>query len=165
MDLKNLIPSFGRKSIAVKREEEHPFVTLHREMNRLFDGFLQDLREDGFPDTFRAAFTPCIDMTEDDKAITVSAELPGMTEKDIEVSLTREALTIRGEKKDEKERLKDNCLYMERSFGSFTRTVRLPREIDSDKVQARFEKGILKITLPKTGEARKEARKIAVTAE
>lgn len=163
MDLKNLIPASGRKNL-FKRTEEHPFVSLQREMNRLFDVFLRGWEEDRFPDKF-GAFTPCIDVTEDDKAVRVEAELPGMSDKDIELSLSRDALTITGEKRDGKEERTGNYFHTERSFGSFMRTIPLPVEIDAEKAQARFEKGILKITLPKAAEARKEAKKIRIRTE
>lgn len=166
MDLKKLIPTFGKKRMPVRREEEHPFLSLQCEMNRVFDTFLQGWGAwepesmNGFDE-----FTPRIDMKEDDKAVMVAAELPGMVDQDIEVALNRDTLTIRGEKKDEKEERKENCLYSERTFGSFSRTVRIPHEIDSDKVQARFRKGILTITLPKLKGADEELRKISVKAE
>lgn len=163
MDLKDLIPSFGRKSVPVKHEDEHPFVSLQREMNRLLDGFVQSWDPDA-PDRF-SGFSPRIDMTEDEKSIKVSAELPGITDKDIEVSLSHDSLTIRGEKKSGKEERRQNYFYAERSFGSFNRTIPIPREIETDKVQAQFKKGILTVTMPKTTAAVKEARKIAVTAE
>jgi HSP20 family protein len=163
MDLKNLIPSLGRKNVPIRREEEHPFVNLQREMNRLFDGFLQGWDKE--PAEGFGAFTPRIDMAEDEKSLILSAELPGMNDKDIEVSLSRDLLTIRGEKKHEQEQRRGNYFYSERSFGSFARTVRMPREVDADKVRAEFKKGILKITLPKTLPAGKETRKIAVTQE
>lgn len=164
MDLKNLIPSLNRKSVPVKRDEEHPFVLLQREMNRLFDGLLQGW--EGVPVTDGlGAYNPRNDMTEDDKEFIISAELPGMSDKDIEVPLARDAVTITGEKKAEKEERKGNRYYSERSFGSFTRTIPIPRAINADKVQAEFKKGILTIRMPKTPEALKEARKITVEAK
>jgi HSP20 family protein len=163
MDLKNLIP-FGKKNIPAKREEEHPFMGLQREMNKLFDDFFNSWGELRPLDHALDDFSPRIDLVEDEKNVTISAELPGMNEKDIDVSLVREALIIKGEKKQEKEERKDHYFYSERSYGSFSRTIPLPPEVDSDKIQAEFRKGILTITLPKTATA-KETRKIAVKAE
>lgn len=164
MDIKNLIPSFGRKDVPVRRDEEHPFAGLQREMNRLFEGFLQGWGPDPFPDRF-GAFSPRIDVTEDDKTLKVIAELPGIAPRDIDISLSRDSLTIRGEKKDERENRKENYFYSERSFGSFARTIRIPREIEVNKVQADFKKGILTITMPKAGDSVQDAKKITVKAE
>lgn len=163
MDLRNLIPSFGRKSLPVRQEQEHPFVSLQREMNRLFDGFLQDWDRDHFTGGM-TVFTPRIEVTEDEKAVTIAAELPGISEKEIDVSINGDSLTICGEKKDEREERKGNYFYSERSFGSFSRTIRIPGEVDADKIQADFGKGILRVVLPKTAQA-KNLRRITVKAE
>ena len=161
MDLKNFIPSLGKKSVPAKREEQYPFLTLQREMNNFFDSLLSGW-DSGFLTDRSGSFNPRIEVAEDEKAITVSAELPGMNERDIEVSLTRDTLTIKGEKKNEKEDRREDSFYSERSYGSFSRAIPLPREIDSDKVQARFKKGILTITLPKTVQPERGIKKIAV---
>ena len=100
-----------------------------------------------------------------DLEIKVSAELPGMDEKDIDVSLTRDTLTIKGEKKEEKEDTGKDYYKMERSYGSFTRSIPLPVEVDTDKVQATFKKGVLEITLPKTAKAIQETKKVPVKAK
>jgi len=163
MDLKNLIP-FGKKNVPVKREEDHPFMGLQREMNKLFDDFFNSWGELRPLEGRLGDFSPRIDLAENEKSVTISAELPGMNEKDIDVSLVRDALIIKGEKKQEKEERKDQYFYSERSYGSFSRTIPLPPEVDSDKIQAEFRKGILTITLPKTAAAT-DARKIAVKAE
>ena len=129
-------------------------------MENFFGGF--DLRPFGRkPETF----TPRIDVVDTDKEIKVSAELPGLDEKDIDVSLTKESLTIKGEKREEKEEKGKDYYRSERSYGSFTRTIPLPLEIDTDKVAASFKKGVLTVTLPKTKQAINEARKVAVKAE
>lgn len=100
MDFKNIIPTFGRKRVPVKREEEHPFLSLQREMNRVFDSFFHDGNR-WEPDSLNGfgSFTPRIDMKEDDKALTVTAELPGMVDRDVEVTMNGDTLTIRGGKK------------------------------------------------------------------
>jgi HSP20 family protein len=148
MDLKSLIPSFGRKNQHVRKEEEHSFLSLHREMSRLFENFLQAGIGPGFDDP-APLFTPRIDMAEDGDSVIVSAELPGMDEKDIEVSLSGDLLSIRGEKRNEQKKIRGTYFHSERSFGSFSRTISVPQRIDADKVSASFRKGILTVTLPK----------------
>ena len=107
---------------------------------------------------------PAVDITEKDKAYEITAELPGMDEKNIEVTLANGGLTIKGEKQEEtEEKKKDYCLH-ERHFGSFERCFRVPEGVDADKIEANFKKGVLTVTLPKTAEAQKAEKKIAVKA-
>jgi HSP20 family protein len=163
MDIKKLSSSEG-KSLPARREEYGPFSFFRQEMNKLFDNFLHGFDVEPFEKRF-GAFSPSVDITETDKEIKVSAELPGMDEKDIDVSLTKDALTIKGEKKEEKEEKKKDYYRMERSYGSFFRTIPLPVEIETEKVKAQFKKGVLTVTLPKTAKAIKETKKISVKAE
>jgi len=152
----------------VRREWEHPFASFQREMNQLFDNFFGGFSLSPWAPLERGmaqTFTPRVDVSETDKEIKVSAELPGMEEKDIDVSLTRDALTIKGEKKEEKEEKGKDYYRMERSYGSFTRSIPLPIEVDTDKVEATFKKGVLDITLPKTAKAIQEAKKVAVKSK
>lgn len=100
MAIRNLVP-FGKKSVPVKREDENPFSLLRREMDSLFDNFLRGFDIEPF-ESRMPAFSPKVDVTENDKEIKISAELPGMDEKDIDVSLQNDMLTIKGEKKEEK---------------------------------------------------------------
>lgn len=151
-----------------RREWELPFVSLQREMNRLFDNFFGGLSlspwaplEQGSAESF----TPRINVSENDKEIKISAELPGMDENDIDVSLTRDTLTIRGEKKEEKEDKGKDYYRMERSYGSFTRSIPLPVEVNTDKVEATFKKGILHITLPKTETAIEKTKKVPIRSK
>jgi HSP20 family protein len=149
----------------VRREWEYPFGAFQREMNKLFDDFFGGFQLSPWAPLERrlaAAFIPHVDVSETDKDIKVSAELPGMDEKDIDVSVTRDTLTIKGEKKEEKEDKGKDYYKMERSYGSFTRSVPLPVEVDTDKVQATFKKGVLEITLPKTAKAIQETKKIPI---
>jgi len=162
MDIKNLIP-FGKKNIEVRREE-NPFAMMQREMNRIFDSFNRNWGLGAFPE-FTGSFMPRLDVTEDSKAFTVTAELPGMSDKDIDISLSGETLTIRGEKKEEKEEKNKNYYYSERSYGTFLRSIPLPRQIETDKVSASFKKGVLTITLPKTAAAVDATKKISVQGE
>jgi HSP20 family protein len=163
MPKKNIVPA-EKKSFPVKREEYHPLSLLRQEMNTLFDNFFSGFEIEPFKSRF-GTFSPSIDIKESDKAISVTAELAGMDEKDIDLSLTRDSLTIKGEKKEEKEEKRKDYYRMERSFGSFTRTIPLPAEIDQDKVKAEFKKGLLTVTLPKTEKGIKEKKKISVKAE
>lgn len=167
MAIRNLVPRpFWKKDMPVKREEDNnPFAVLQQEMNSLFDNFFRGFDTEPLFRGKTGGFTPQIDVSENDKEIRVSAELPGMDEKDIDVSINRDSLTIRGEKKEEKEDKGKDYYRMERSFGSFTRTVPLPVEVDIDKVDAKFKKGVLTVTLPKTAKALEETKKISVKVE
>lgn len=163
MAIRNLVP-FGKKSVPVKREDESPFALLRREMDSLFDNFFRGFDLEPF-ESRMGAFSPKVDVTENDKEIKISAELPGMDEKDIDVSLQKDMLTIKGEKKEEKEDKGKDYYRMERSYGSFSRTIPLPVEVETDKVEAKFKKGVLNITLPKSAKAVAETKKIAVKVE
>jgi HSP20 family protein len=162
MAIKDLIPSW-RKGVPARREEDDPFSLFRKEMDSLMENFFRGA--EGWPIESRlGAFSPKVDVAESEKEIKVSAELPGMDEKDIELSLTKDSLTIRGEKKQEKEEKTKDYYRMERSYGSFVRTVQLPVEIDEDKVEASFKKGLLTVTLPKTEKAVKETKKIPISS-
>jgi HSP20 family protein len=156
--------SLGEKSVPARREEYSPLSLFRSEMNRLFDNFFRGFDIEPLEKRF-GAFHPDIDVTETDKEIKISAELPGMDDKDIDVSLTKDSLTIKGEKKEEKEEKKKDYYRMERSYGSFSRTIPMPVEIDTEKAKAHFKKGVLTITLPKTAKAIKETKKIQVKAD
>lgn len=153
-----------KKSLPEKREGYHPFSLLRQEMNTLFDNFFRGFEIEPFRGRF-GAFSPNIDVKESDKDISVTAELPGMDDKDIDVSLSRDSLTIKGQKKEEKEDKGKDYYRMERSFGSFSRTIPLPSEIDMAKVKAEFKKGLLTVTLPRTEKAIRETKKITVKTE
>jgi HSP20 family protein len=153
----------------------HPFESLRREIDRLFDDFGGGFWRSPFPRSFfdLAPFgrgepgwmaAPAVDVTETDKAYEIAAELPGMDEKNIEVKFADGVLTIKGEKQDEKEEKEKDYYLRERSFGSFQRTFQVPEGVDTDKIEASFKKGLLTITLPKTAEAEKAAKKIEVKA-
>lgn len=161
---KKNIAAIEKRNVSVRREEDHPFSLLRQEMNTLFDNFFRGFELEPFKGHL-GAFSPSIDVKESDKDISVTAELPGLDDKDIDVSLSRDSLTIRGEKKEEKEEKGKDYYRMERSFGSFSRTIALPAEIDVNKVKAEFKKGLLTVTLPKTEKAVKEKKKISVKAE
>jgi HSP20 family protein len=141
-----------------------PFFQLHREMNNLFEDFVSDF---GAPSLFAengatGARPVHIEFTDTDKAIKLEAELPGVDEDDIQVELSDNLLTIRGEKKvEEEDKDKDNG-YSRRAYSSFQRSMSLPFDVDPDAVDAKFKNGVLKLTLPKPPELDARARKIAI---
>ena len=134
------------------------FRSLHREIDQLFDDF-----SSGLP-TFGESGIMAInlDVAETENAFEVTAEVPGAKPEDIDISLSDNLLTVKGEKKSEKDEKRKNYHMMERSYGAFQRSVRLPAEVDESKVDARFENGLLKITLPKAPQARSKVKKIEV---
>ena len=143
------------------RREENPFLALHREMSRLFEDFWRgfDIEPSlGLPEG--TSFSPRVDVEETDGEIRVTAELPGVDEKDLEVHVQDDVLTLKGEKHEERE----DRGWRERSYGSFYRTIQLPGEVDADKVTAGYKKGIVTIRLPKAATARERGRRIPVTA-
>ncbi|MBR1133537.1 Hsp20/alpha crystallin family protein [Bradyrhizobium iriomotense] len=158
---------------AFASEAWRPFETLRKEVDRLFEDFGGD---DFWRRPFRSlagfernlaqklASTPAVDVAESDKAYEITAELPGMDEKDIEVNVANGGLTIKGEKRVEKEEKQKDYYVSERRYGSFERYFRLPEDVEADKIEASFKNGVLKVTLPKTAEAQKPAKKIVVKA-
>jgi HSP20 family protein len=133
-------------------------------MTELFDRFFRglDLAPLDAPGPLGAGFRPRIDVAETEHAIEVSAELPGIAEKDVDVSLAGDVLTIRGERKHEHEESEKEWYRKEQSYGSFHRAIALPAEVDPDKVAASFAQGVLKVTLPKVVGAR--SKRITVRA-
>lgn len=148
-----------------------------REMDRLIDQFwrggfaVPSLRRAFEPEppwryeTALGFAAPAVDVAEDDKAFRITAELPGMSEKDIDVTISGDMLTIKGEKREEKEEKAPNYYVSERRFGFFQRSFALPDGVDRDKIEAKFENGVLTLTLPKTPEAVKQQKKIEVKAK
>lgn len=142
----------------------YPFGNLRREIDRLFEDF-----DGGFWGTRFAPFAapaklsvPPVDIAEKDGTYEITAELPGMDEKNVEVKLANGGLTIKGEKKEEKEEKRKDYHLSERSYGAFERYFALPDGIDTDKISASFKNGVLTVTLPKTAEAQKKEKKIDV---
>ena len=169
MVMKYMTPwKWGSRDVSEGREYEgHPVDIFRREMDRLFDDFFRGfgLRTFGGEEELSGTFNPQVNMTEDEKSIQVTAELPGMDEKDIEINLSRDSITIKGEKKEETEQKDKGVYYLERSFGSFMRMLPLPQEVDSDKADASFKKGVLKITLPKLEREKQTHKKISIKSE
>jgi HSP20 family protein len=158
MDFRSLVPFARGGTLARRSGADDPFWSFRREVDRLFDDFAGrglgrwpgegvDLR---------------LDVGETDKELTLTAELPGVDEKDVELTLTDDLLTIRGEKKREQTQKNGDYHMVERSYGSFARSLRLPFAVDQDKVDARFEKGVLTVTLPKPPEVQQSTRRIAI---
>jgi HSP20 family protein len=159
MALKDLIPWNRERSVDVTRRSEDPFRSLHREMNRVFEDFARGF--DLTPAFGYEGFAPRIDVRETDDALLVEAEMPGLEEKDFELTLTPSALTVRGEKRREHEE-KGSVYRYERSYGSFERTIPLPCDVEADQVKANYRNGVLHVTLPKSELARQNVRRIEV---
>lgn len=142
-----------------------PGYALDQTIDRMFEDFFADFDRSAIrPFGEGATFSPSLDLSESDSEIKVTAELPGMDENDVNVSLAHNVLTISGEKKDEHEEKNENFHRIERSYGSFKRSVTLLQEVDPDSVEATFKNGVLTVVLPKTRKAQEEVKKIQVKA-
>ncbi|UCH81766.1 MAG: Hsp20/alpha crystallin family protein [Nitrospiraceae bacterium] len=153
---------FRKKSVPVKRQVHDPVSLMRSNMESLFDDFFKGFELEPFFGPDISSYSPKVDVKEGDKEIKVLAELPGMDENDINVTLNRDSLTLRGEKKEEKEDSDKGYHRLERSYGSFCRTIPLPVEIESDNVSASYKKGILTITIPKSKKAIEGKKKIKI---
>ncbi|MDR3475465.1 MAG: Hsp20/alpha crystallin family protein [Devosia sp.] len=151
-----------------------PFDTLRQEVDRLFDtvgrGFFPPAPRSVFdldltwPQDMSWAIAPAVDVVDKGQAYEITAELPGLDEKDIEVKLAEGTLTIRGEKQEDKEEKKKDYYVSERRYGSFVRSFQLPDGIETDKIEASFAKGVLTVSVPKAAQAQKSEKKIDVKA-
>ena len=131
-------------------------------LDRFFDDF--DRSFSGLSFGEKGAWAPAVDIYEDDKAITLKVEAPGMDEKELDVSVEVGHLTIKGERKFENEEKEENFHRIERRYGSFQRTFALPSTVDAENISAKYEKGVLKVVAPKV-ERRKNARTISIAAD
>jgi HSP20 family protein len=144
-----------------KREPFHEASRLRRDMDRLWEDF--------FGPGFRGQrhwteeWTPAVDVAETPEKVTVKAEVPGLDPKEIDISLVGDLLTIKGEKKSEREEKKENYHLVERSYGSFSRALRLPAAVDADKIDAKYDQGVLTITCPKKEPVKPKAIEIKAT--
>ena len=177
----------GKSNIALKKEEQvperrvprewEPFESLRRQVDRMFEDFdrgfglwrpfgrsMLDVRPSR-PSQEGWAKPPAVDVCEREKEYEISAELPGMDASNIDVKLADGILTIKGEKKEEKEEKQKDYYLSERRFGSFQRSSQLPEGIDEDKIQASFEKGVLTLKLPKGADAQKPEKKISISTK
>ena len=162
MNMRDLSP-WGRNEQTTPsryREEGDPFMTLHREMNRLFDDVFRSFDMAPLSSMSRMASWPHVEVIENDKDVRISAELPGLEDKDVEILMGDGVLTIRGEKKSEVE--DKERAFSERYYGRFERRIPLAWEVEEDKIDASFKNGVLTVTLPKSAESRPEVKRIAI---
>jgi HSP20 family protein len=160
MQIKDLIPWARRDSApATERDSDNPIATLQREMNHVFERFWNRVGHLDWPWGSGEAKS---DMVETDNAIEVSIELPGMEMKDIEVTVNDDMLTVKGEKRIERQEEKKGYYLSERSYGAIYRTIPLPPGVDGAKAEATFRNGVLTIRLPQTPEAKAKVKRIEV---
>ncbi|WP_165435177.1 Hsp20/alpha crystallin family protein [Bradyrhizobium sp. Leo121] len=163
MTMRDLIP-WNKNQQLTTGEAYDPFLTFHREMNRLFDdvfrgfGSFGSVGRPGSPLIEGQFGWPRIELSETDKAVTISAELPGLSEKDVQVEIANGVLSIRGEKKAEHD---NGGRYSERYYGSFERRIPLDG-VQEDKAEANFRNGVLTVSLPKTEQASQGVKRIAI---
>ena len=149
-------------TVLTRWEPFREFSTLQDRMNRLF----RETYSEGQDQSLTAStFAPAVDVYEDEHNVTLKIEVPGIDEKDIDVRIENNTLTVHGERKIEKEEKEENYRRVERQYGSFTRTFTLPTTVDTENVSATYDKGVLKITLPKKAEAKPKQIKVNVGSE
>ncbi len=155
MNMKSLIPVGQDRSPG--RPAANPFSALQQEIDRLFDGFTR-----GLPSFSSASYplVPNMDVAGTDKEIEITADLPGLEEKDIQLNAADNLLTIRGEKKNQREEKDKDYHLVERTYGSFMRTVQLPAGVNLDSIKATIANGVLKVTVPKPAPA--QSKKIDI---
>jgi len=137
-------------------------LPIPRSFQRAIDSMLQDVWEPTPAVSLVSAFSPQVDVDEDEKQVKIMAELPGLTESDVEIMYEPGQLILRGEKREEEKRDNPRGRYEERRYGAFERRIPLRAEIEEGQIQANFDKGVLTICLPKSAEARAQARKIPI---
>jgi HSP20 family protein len=166
LTMRDLIPWSRDRDVAAGRAAEHPLMSFQRDMNRLFEdlwrGFDAPLL--GRTEALATMISPRIEVKETDGAVVVSAELPGMKEGDVDITLSDNVLSIRGEKKTEKveEKSEGGYTYSERSYGAFERRIPIDADIVADRVEANFADGVLTVTCPKNPEAKTQPRRIRI---
>jgi HSP20 family protein len=161
MAIRDLIPWNKNQQLATTGDAYDPFLTLHREMNRLFDDVFRGFGNFGRvgASLMEGRFSwPRIELDETDKTVTVSAELPGLNEKDVQVEIANGVLSIRGEKQSETD---NGGRYSERYYGSFERRIPL-EDVQEDKAEANFRNGVLTVSLPKTEQPAQSVKRIAI---
>ena len=136
--------------------------TLQDRVNRLFHESFNEGRDESLS---TSSFAPAVDVYEDEHSIALKIEAPGVDEKDIDVRIENNVLTVHGERKFEKEEKEENFRRIERQYGSFTRTFNLPTTVDTESVSANYDKGVLKVTLAKKSEAKPKQIKVNVGSE
>ncbi len=146
-----LIPWRNKEQIPVRKEAangNYPHAQFRREVDTLFENFFENSLLP-FAGMTKGGWMPSLDVSEDEKGVTVTVEMPGIERNDIDISVTGSSLVIRGEKKEEKEDKRKDYYRSERRFGSFRREVELPDEIDSDSIEADFKNGVLRVRAKK----------------
>jgi HSP20 family protein len=156
-----IVPWSRREDRSLALRGGDPFDYLRNQINRVFDDFWEQPWLAGRSEAF-TGFAPQVDVTETDKEVKVCAEVPGVEAKDVDVSVEGDVLTIRGEKKYEREENEKGQYRMERSYGSFQRSIPLPAAVDETKAKAEFKNGVLRLTLPKRPGAESRRKKIPV---
>ena len=156
MNIRDLNPFAGRRTDVVPLANS-PITALQREIDRVFDGFTQ-----AWPSFGSLTLMPRMDVVERDDSIELTAELPGLEEKDVEVTLKDNVLYLKGEKKSEREETEGGRKFVERSYGTFSRAIELPPGISADAIRASMAKGVLTLTLPKPTPSAADATRIAV---
>jgi HSP20 family protein len=160
---RDLTPSTGGRGMAPFGRD--PFTSFRREMDRLFDDFLAPAESRSFAAAgprAGAMLWPSVDVRETDQAYVVTAELPGLEQKDIELNLRDNVLTVSGEKRQEKSDGDNGRSYIERTYGRFERVIPLAADVDADRVEATFKNGILTVTVPKNAQAQDKAKRIEI---
>ena len=147
-------------TVLTRFEPFREFATLQNRINRVFrDSYTGGDRDESLT---TSSFAPAVDVYEDEHKVTLKIEVPGIEEKDIDVRVENNTLTVHGERKIEKEEKEENYRRVERQYGSFTRTFTLPQTVDTENVSANYDKGVLKISLPKKAEAKPKQIKVQV---
>ena len=162
MAIRDLVP-WRRERVPVRREEQDRFLSFRQEMERMFDEFFEGGALAPWEREW-TGFAPKVDVVETDDQVKVTAELPGLDAKDVDVTVSHNTLTLKGEKKQEHEEKGEGYYRSERSYGSFQRSVPLPSTVETDKADAAFSKGVLTVTFPKTAAA-KDRKQITVKAK
>ena len=150
-------------TVLTRFEPFREFATLQDRINRVFrDSYSGEGRDESLT---TSSFAPAVDVYEDEHKVTLKIEVPGIDEKDIDVQVENNILTVHGERKIENEEKEENYRRVERQYGSFTRTFTLPTTVDTESVSATYDKGVLKIALPKKAEAKPKQIKVNVGSE
>lgn len=160
---RDLAPAYGRR-LRLRRRMADPFDRIRQNMEQLFAERLETPPQSWFGTDDDGAFHASLDIGETPEDLKITIDVPGIEEKDIDISLSDHALTVKGEREAREEEEKEDYHRVERSYGAFERRVTLPCDVDADRVKADLDKGVLTITLPKSEKARASERKIAVTS-
>jgi HSP20 family protein len=165
MAIRDLVPWRRERGVSTSRDREEPFTSLHREMNRMFEDFARSFDLAPWSSWETEGFNPRTDVRETDDAVLVTAELPGLEEKDFELNLAGDVLTLKGEKRHEHEEKGDGAIHrVECGYGSFQRAIQLPCEVLADKATADYCRGVLTVKLPKVPSAKRSIHRIDVKA-